>query len=37
MTNTKTFITEAITKQGFVKVFWGFNHHQRAVLWLRSH
>jgi hypothetical protein len=37
MTDTKMFTTTAITKQGAVKVFIGFNHHRRAVIWLRAH
>jgi len=34
MTDTKMFRTIAITKQGVVKVFFGFNHHAKAVIWL---
>ena len=34
MTDTKMFRTIAITKQGEVKVFFGFGHHAKALEWL---
>jgi len=34
MTDTRLFRTIAFrSKQGLVKVFWGFNHHRRAAEW----
>lgn len=36
MTDTKMFKTTAITKIGEVKIFIGFNHHQKAVAWLAA-
>lgn len=36
MTDTKTFKTIAWTRKGLVKVFFGFNHHRRALDWLAA-
>lgn len=36
MTDTRMFRTIAWTKQGVVKQFFGFNHHQQAIAWLAT-
>lgn len=37
MTDTKLFKTTAFNKEtGVAKVFFGLNHHKRAVEWLQS-